>query len=166
MPVLARSDETIGFVGGNSKIVEVVPTLDTSAYASGDRLGSIMTVAAMRFPGGSAVLQDIVIVDQAKQSQAIDVLFFDESPTVASADNAAIDIADAQMNGKFIGRVSVAVSDYSALAASSEATVKNVGLLLKAISGATDVFALMVCRSGTPTYGASDLIVKFKVLQD
>lgn len=151
----------------NSTVVEVTPTLDTSIYASGDRLGSIMTIPnAARANGFEVVLSDVTIIDKAKQSQAIDILFFDESPTVASADNAAIDITDAEMGDKFLGRVSIATSDYSALANSSEASPASFNKVLKPISSSKDLYALCVCRSGTPTYAADSLVIKFKFLQD
>jgi hypothetical protein len=153
-------------ISTNSKIVEVTPTLDTSAYASGDRLGSLMTLSdVVRHQGMEAVLLDVVVLDKVKQSQAIDIYFFRESPTIASADNAAIDISDAEME-KCIGRVSIATTDYSALANCSEASPAPFNRLLGAIEGKTSIYALAVCRSGTPTYAASSLVFKFKFLQD
>lgn len=103
----------IAHIAGIDNTITVQPTLDTSAYASGDRLGSIHTItnAFREFHrpfgqttpgvptialGGNNILAEITIIDQAKQSAAIDILFFDKSPTVASADNAAIDISDAE----------------------------------------------------------------------
>lgn len=151
----------------NSVVVEVTPTLDTNAYASGDRLGTLMTISgAIRSEGLEAVLSDLVIVDKAKQSQAIDVYFFKAIPTIASADNAAIDISDAEMGEKFIGRVSVATTDYTALAGNSEASPASFNRLLCAADNTTTLYALAVCRSGTPTYAAGSLVFKFKFLQD
>jgi hypothetical protein len=150
----------------NSTVVEVTPTLDTNAYASGDRLGTLMTLTGVvRHQGFEAVLLDVVVLDKAKQSQALDIYFFREAPTIASADNAAIDISDTEME-KCIGRVSIATTDYSALAGNSEASPAPYNRLLGAVEGKTDIYALAVCRSGTPTYAASSLVFKFKFLQD
>jgi hypothetical protein len=161
------TDNVANPITTNSKIVEVTPTLDTNAYASGDRLGSVMTISgAVRRTGLEAFLCDVVVVDKAKQSQSIDILFFKSSPTVASSDNAAIDISDAEMGDKFIGRVSVLTTDYTALANNSEASPAPYNRLLSADEGKTDIYALAVCRSGTPTYAANSLVFKFKFIQD
>lgn len=143
-------------------VVEVTPTLDTNAYTSGDRLGSIMTLDGVT-EGGAQItkLATIVIVDGDKQSQALDILFFDELPTVASADNAAIDITDAQMTDKCVGYVAVAAADFKALANSSVAVLKDVNLYLKpAVAAEGKLYALMVTR-GTPTHTAAGLVLKF-----
>jgi len=154
-------------VGTSATVVEVTPTLDTNAYASGDRLGSIMTLTdAARLLGGTATLLDVSVVDQAKQCVAVDILFFDESPTVASADNAAIDIADAQMIDKFLGRVSIATTDWTNLAGNCEASPAQSAKIMKAISTSKNLYALAVVRSGTPTFAAGSLVFRFKFVQD
>lgn len=154
-------------VGLASVVLELTPTLDTSAYASGDRLGSIMTLTgASRATGECTTLIDVAVIDQAKQSQAFDIEFFDESPTVASADNAAIDISDSEMADKWQGRVSVATTDYAAFAGNSSASPAASVKGLKPIAGSKNLFALLVCRSGTPTYAAGSLVIKFKFAQD
>lgn len=175
----------IAEVIGIDDVIDVVPTLDTNAYASGDRLGSIQTISsAFRkiqrttldpitptssdFQGqaGKVVLQSIVVIDQAKQSQPIDILFFSSSPTVASADNAAIDISDAEMDAKCIGVVSFDAT-YVALAANSIAAKTNLGLVLKQSTSAANnhIYAVCVIR-GAATFAASSLRFKYGFLQD
>lgn len=174
----------IAQVVGVDDVISVTPTLDTSAYASGDRLGSIHTITgafrrmnrsydnnpaiAKDAPNQCAkvILQNIVIIDQALQSQPIDILFFDELPVVASVDNAAIDIADAEMIAKCIGSVSID-NPYIALAANSIVTESNIGLLLKQKSTAADgnLYAVCIIR-GIATYAASSLVFRYGFLQD
>jgi hypothetical protein len=141
--------------------VSVTPTVDTSAYASGDRLGSLMTLTAVNPNGDTApaLLSSIVILDMAAQRAAMDILFFHTSPTIASADNAAIDISDANA-AYLVGHVSVVAGDYTNLTANAVATVKNLNLHLKVNSSGT-LYALIVSR-GSPTYAAaSDLKLTF-----
>lgn len=174
----------INEVIGLDDVIDVVPTLDTNAYATGDRLGSIHTITnafrklhrsmdpitatASDFQGqaGKVILHSITIIDQAKQSQPIDILFFSSSPTVASADNAAIDISDAEMDAKCIGVVSFD-STYVALAANSCAAKTNLGLVLKQSTSAANnnLYAVCVIR-GSATYAASSLRFKYGFLQD
>lgn len=152
--------------------ITVTPTLDTSAYAANDRLGSIMTLTNVILnPGGLVELEDVLIVDGATQSQAIDVIIFDSLPTIASADNAAIDFTDAQAL-KIVGSVSVAAASYKATASNSYVQAGNLGIMMRAAlpdspqgSPSNNLYAILVCRSGTPTYAASSLQVRFKFRQ-
>jgi hypothetical protein len=150
----------------NSITVEVTPVLDTSEYADGDTLGAPFAIAgACRREGLDVVLADVTVLDKAKQSTAIDIMFFRSLPTVASADNAAINISDAEME-KCIGGVSIAAADFKALSASSYANPAPFNKLLSPAANSTVLYGQLVCRSGTPTYAASSLVIKFKFLQD
>ena len=146
-------------VMNRTKLVSFTPTLGTIAYTSADRLGSINTFD-LDFSGANAgehaaTLQEVRVFDAAVQSAAFDILFFDALPTVASADNAAIDITDAEMLAKCIGHVSILAADYCILANSSIAT-KRVEKVLIPASGAQALWAVLVAR-GTPTYAADSL---------
>lgn len=141
-------------------VVEVTPTISTSQYSAGDQVGTLMTLSGA-VPGerDGAVLRQVTVVDKAKQKAALTVYLFDASPTVASSDNAAADVADAEMADKCLGKLAVAAGDYSDLSANSTATVAP-GVWCKAAAG-TALYALAV-TSGTPTYGAvSDLVFRF-----
>jgi hypothetical protein len=146
-------------------VVSVTPTLDTNAYASGDHMGTLHTIPGYAHgPGLIAVLNSLTIVDLAQQKSALDVFFFDASPTISSSDNAAANIADAQSTAKCIGHVVVAAADYRDIgSANSIACVKNIGLTVKANPEATapnSIYAFVVSR-GSPTYAASDLTFKY-----
>lgn len=111
-------------------------------------------------PGDGAILRQISIVDKAKQKAALTVLLFDDLPVVASSNNAAVDITDAQMADKALAAVSIASGDYVDLAANSLAT-KVTTTLLKAVAESSSLYAV-VFTTGTPTYGStSDLVFRF-----
>lgn len=176
----------IASVIGIDDTISVTPTLDTSAYTSGDRLGSIQTItSAFRKTyrpfdqpqqtldstsiiqvGGKVILSEVTIVDQAKQSAAIDILFFDALPTVASADNAPIDISDAEMIAKCVGAVSINAS-YIALAANSVVSQANLNIQMKQKSTAANynLYAVCIVRA-TATYAADSLVFRYKFFQD
>lgn len=143
------------------QLIEVTPTVDTSAYTSGDHLGSLMTIEGVNAGGAHlGVLEGVVIVDKAKQSSAINILLFDESPTIASSDNGTVNISDAEMADKSIGHIAIAAADYVALSANSVACKRDLRQHIKPIKD-SKIYALMV-SGGTPTYGAaSDLVLKF-----
>lgn len=158
-------------VSGYSFAVEVTPTIDTNAYAAADHLGDLMTIdpSFSGIKNGDAyVLQSITIIDQAKQDAAINIFFFDASPTITSSDNAALDIGDDEMVDKCLGVVSIVAGDYADLSANSVATKTNIGLNLRPLDNDTDgiVYALLQSQ-GTPTYAATDdLTIKFHFAAD
>lgn len=142
-------------------IITATPTLDTSAYAANDRLGSLMTLMDNAImPGKIYLLDELLIVDGALQSQAIDVLIFDSLPTIASADNAAIDFTDAQAL-KLLGSISVLAASYKATASNSYVLASNQGIFVSPQSSTMALYAQAVCRSGTPTYAANSLQFRF-----
>ena len=148
----------------NYHMSAVTPTLDTNIYADNDRLGSIMTVtAACRFDEASSgsILQGLTLVDGDDQGVALDVLLFDELPTVASADNAAISITDAELRDKSIDVIEIANGDYVDLLSAPVVSLKNLGIICKPKHASTSIFALMVTRGGTPTYTAAGMNLKF-----
>jgi hypothetical protein len=136
-------------------------TVDTSIYASGDLIGAKLTLSNFFQFNNVATLQGVVLVDQAKQSAALDIIFFGANPSGTTfTDNAALDVADADMS-KILGAVNVLSANYYALNDNSIAVVKDINLKLKGT--ASTVYACLVSR-GTPTYAAStDLVLSLLV---
>jgi hypothetical protein len=157
-------------IEGKSKIVSATPTLDTNIYASGDRVGSVMTFSsAMDDSSGTGTVVSVVILDKAAQGSALSLLLFNDLPTVASADNAALDISDTEME-KCVGVIPIASGDYVTATSGSVATVRSVNLLLNSAKSAnnltgTNLYGVLK-SGGTPTYAASSLIVKVCIKQD
>lgn len=155
---------------GKSRVVSATPTLDTNAYASGDRVGSVMTFTnAMDDSGGTGTVISVVVLDKAAQGSALSLLLFNDLPTVASADNAAIDISDAEM-AKCVGVIPIASGDYVTTASNSVATVRGVNLLVKSTKSANNLkgknlFGVLK-SGGSPTYAASSLVVSLCIKQD
>lgn len=145
------------------QLIDVTPTLDTSAYGSGDRVGTIHTITGAGPAGFSAaVLESVTVIDKDGQGVALTILFFESLPTVASADNAAIDLADAQA-AKCIGHVTIATTDYVATASNTIASkVIASGLpLTPARTGVQETIYAVVKSGGTPTYTASGLTFRY-----
>lgn len=139
----------------------VTPVVGLAIYADGDRLGSTMTVATGAADKESSTLRTISLVDAAAQKSVINVLFFSQSPTIASADNAALDLTDANM-AYYIGHVSIAAADYVDSASNAAACVKDINLFGLASSSANGTIYAVLESGGTPTYAAtSDLVFTF-----
>lgn len=142
------------------KTITATPVLDTSAYATGDRMGSVVTLSDLH-PGFNQqlIIRSINVIDLEKQNAAFDIMLFNALPTVASADNAAIDISDAEVT-KLVGVVPVATGDYTtAFAGCGQATKANVGLVVQTAELDNTLYMLLVSR-GSPTYAAGSLVIK------
>src|SRR5262245_55053904 len=70
---------------GVCDLISITPTLDTSAYASGDLIADATAIAgALRTSGGQAELVSLVIVDEDAQGLAMDVYVTSLSTTWGS----------------------------------------------------------------------------------
>lgn len=150
-------------------VVSVVPVLTNfgaGAYSSGDQLGAVNTITnACADTKGTVRIQSIVVVDIDKQNQPIDIFFFSDSPTLASADNAAFSLLDAQMFLKCRGVVQISAASYSDTATSSIACVSELELLVQAVARSRDIYCVAVAR-GTPTYSTiSSLKISIGMIQ-
>lgn len=164
-------------VGGFSTEISVTPTISTSAYTANDQLGGIQTLAVLNqqsLPTDAACqdktvsyLMGLKIIDKAKQDAPLTIYFFNSLPTVASSDNAALSIVDAQ-SAKCIGFVKVTAANYSGPAEWSIADVPFADVM-KSLKSDTDDGPLyaVVQTTGTPTYASTtDLTFKYYFSQD
>jgi hypothetical protein len=143
--------------------LEATLTVDTSAYASGDHIGKAAAgngvasnPVAITLPTDWAypcaiLVQNVMLVDEAKQNAAIDVLFYNQNPSATTfTDNSATDVADADME-KVAGAVSL--TTYFSLNDNSFAQATNCGV--EVVMKAGTLYVSLVSR-GTPTYAAAD----------
>lgn len=144
----------------------------STAYAVGDQLDGLQQITnALDEAGDTGIINSIIVVDKESASAAVDVLFFNDAPTVVSSDNVSLNISDADMESKFLGSVRVAAADYITTAASSVATVKNIGLSVNSIKSSTNLNGnslwAILRSAGTPTWtGTQSLSLRIGILQD
>ena len=157
---------------GKSKLVTMTPVVDTAIYASADQLGSLVELTnAMDDSSGTGTIVSVTVLDKAAQSSTATLLIFNDKPVVASVDNAALNISDAEMSSKCVGVIPIPTASFVALSASSAMAVLNVQLLVNSVksadnAGGRSLWAIL--RSGgTPTYtSTSDLTIKIGIRQD
>lgn len=156
----AFSDTTVRTL---SKNVTIVPTITAGAYSAGDAVGGKMTFPSATASRKTAVLSTVVIVDEADQGAALDLVCFNQSFT-ATSDNVALAISDADAQN-LIAWVSIGASDYVDVGGAKVAVIANIGQLVTT-SGGRDIHCQMK-TTGTPTYAATDdLRVTLGFLQD
>lgn len=106
-----------------------------------------------------AYLRTLVACDLSNQKQAIDLLFFNQDPGSLGALNAALDISTTQLL-TLIGVISIGTSDWTTAKAATNAYAQKLQeMLVPCAQKLQDIWVAGICRSGTPTYGASSLIL-------
>lgn len=156
-----------------SKVISFVPTITATPYSAGDTVGTVNAITGATFPDGPytgsgsgdvrgvSTIGTISVIDLAKQNVALDLFFFNQSPTV-SADNAAFNMDDANA-AHYIGHVTIATTDYANCTDTSFVCLKAVGLIVSPID---DTIYCVVVARGAPTYAAGALTIKVGVYQE
>lgn len=141
----------------------VTPTVDTSAYATGDAIDVLQTIADfLRGADQAGIIEQISIVDASGQDAPLDLIFY-QSTVTGGTDNAAYDPSEADLK-ESAGHVSIVAADYSTFANNSVATVTpNFQLQFED----TTSLRFQIVSRGTPTYaGADDLQIRLVIKQD
>ncbi len=163
--VASAGENHIGEVGGNSALIDFTLSLDTSAYASGDLLADSQSIAsAMRATDKTAVLQSLTLNDKDDQGVAMTLYFLSANVSMGT-ENAAPSISDANADN-ILGYVDIAASDWKDIGGTRIASVRSIGLLLKPVSGGTNIYIAAVNGTGTPTFTAAGITGKLGLLRD
>jgi len=160
---LTASELHIGQVGGEGITISQTPTISAAAiYAAGDAVGGLLTFAnAARVSGGGGVIKNMIIIDDDKETGALELWLFKATFT-PTADNAAFTVSDADLEN-CIGVISTANGDWFAAANNQVADVETSKRY--DLTG-TSMFGQLVTR-GTQTYTATtDITVKVALLRD
>lgn len=150
---------------GDSRIVTATSaglTTASTAYVTGDQLGTELTFSNIVRSGKGAVIQSALVVDAAKIVASLDLFLFSAATTPA-ADNAANAWSDADM-ANLLGIVHL--TDVVTSANNIAVLGTNTPVVLKPGSG-TSIFGNLVTRSGHSFFGATtDLKVILGVTRD
>lgn len=158
-------------VGGNQTTIAVAQTVTaSSAYASGNAVGGLMTLAgaarisgALGGPGTSGMMQSILVASKSLQTAQIDVVLFNANPTASTCtDKTAFVLAAADFD-KVIGAAHVA--DWTAGSTGSFGQAQNMAMPY-ALASATTIYACAITR-GTPTFAStSDISLIFRPIRN
>lgn len=144
----------------------VTPTITAGAYSANDAVGGLMEFSdAVNTHARSGIITNLMIVDKAGQSAAMDLFLFDATFT-ATADNAAwptTNPTETVIGTNCIGVITVASGDYKTY---NGGTLAIVTLTNPIRLAGTSLFAQAVTR-GTPTYAlTTDLIFRLTIAKD
>lgn len=167
MPSIPAGNNVIGKVGGITAKPTFTLTVDATAVASGEVVAATQALAGVfRVNDGTALLSDLVLVDEADLKQPLRIVFMDANVSMGTVNNApAITDGDA---ANILGYIDIATADYVDLGGVSIAHIKQQPVLLKAVSGATSVYVAAVnVGAGAVTYGsATALKLRLGLQQD
>lgn len=163
-PLTINTDGS-SIVVGNSGVVAVTLSLDTSAYGAGELLADTQEVAnAMRVAAGTGGIHSIVLNDKDDQGAELYLVFLSGNVSLGT-ENQAPSITDANADS-ILGIVPVYTSDWVDLGGCRIATLTNVGLVVKAVTGSTSIYIAAVNGAGTPTYTAAGITMRLGLWRD
>lgn len=146
--------------------ISVTPTLDTSAYASGDNLGTNLsfvdaTLTALLALGRPAFVHAVTVLDKSVQAAPMDLFLYNSAPAGGGNNNAAFDPDDADLLLMAPGGC-VHITDWQTNNDNCQGIANN---LLRSIAPAAagTFYGRLVVR-GTPTYAVGDLTVVVTVM--
>lgn len=157
--------EAMGNVGGLTTVLDVTPTVEAAAYATGDVIGGKMTIPnAMRRDGGSGILQSVHLCSRSDLTVDADLIIFSEDPTGTTfTENGAVAIAAADV-GKVLGVIPITTR--KDLGTPVVACATNLALPVKSAAASRSLFACLVMRGAYTPGTTTDLTVRFGLLQD
>ncbi|WP_376704671.1 hypothetical protein RQ479_07970 [Mesorhizobium sp. ISC25] len=156
----------LGSVGGNTVYIDVALTLDTAIYASGDVLADTQVITnAMRVADGLGVLQSIAVIDQDDQKAAINIFLLSANVPMGT-ENLPPSISDVNALQILGAPISIGTADYFDLGGASVAGKDAIGKVVKPAAGTRNLYVAVVNGTGTPTYTATGVTLRFGFLQD
>ena len=150
-------------VGQPLKLIQVTPTLDTSAYASGDLFADVTTITGAALgTGGLCELVSVTVVDQDDQTASAYTIYVTNLSTTWGALNAAPAPADATALG-IQAIIPIDTADWKDLGAFKVAQpriAQNIGCICST-SGSANLYMTIVNGAGTGTFTATGWKVTF-----
>lgn len=153
-----------------TKFTTVQQTVTAGAYSTGQLVGGKITfTGATNQVTGKGIITSALVIDQAKNGVAYDLVVFSSNPTGTTfTDNATLDIADADM-AKICAIVSFATTDavgFNDNGISYKGALAYPVFSVKADGSPTLMYGALIAR-GSPTYAATtDVAVTIAVLCD
>lgn len=165
LPVALASNQSAIPVTTPISYITVTLTLDTSPYASGDLLADTQAIAAaLRLTNGQAILHSVHAIDEDDQGVAFDIYILDSNVSMGT-ENSAPSITDA--NGRTIlgPPIAIAAADWKDLGGCRIAGRDGINKVCQGADSTTSLYVAVVNGTGTPTFTASGMRLRFGFLQ-
>jgi hypothetical protein len=147
--------------------VQLNPTISAgAAYAAGDALGGRLAFeGVVNAAGGGGTITKVVISDRDGENPPIDLVLFDQ-PFTATADNAAFDPSDADLDN-CLGYIDIAATDYATFndnAVAAKASGLRMPFDFRLAAGASRLMGQMVIREAITFTAIDDIAITLTVI--
>lgn len=156
-------------MSGRIELRRVTPVVDTAAYADEDRVGAVMTFTDLLGSNRTGLIRSVVLLMESGAvagTTSFNLWLFRTSPTIASADNAALDLTDAQLTANSLGHINIPATAETFLALSGSngiITVQNLALSVDSTDG--NLYGVLEAQGAVTFTAADDLTVVLGVEQ-
>lgn len=138
-----------------ARVVTSTPTIDTSAYASGDNIGGQLTFTGAFVEPGYGGEITAVLADEGGEAKNVELLLFYDNPSASTfTDQAAQAIADADLD-KICG--SIIFNQHSALSNNGFSQAGGLPPRCFSKTGSTSLYGALIARDAV-TYDATDAL--------
>jgi len=156
---------TSGNVGGFTSLFKQTLTTTSTTYSAGKSIGGLITITNAVRAAGTGLLESISVFDKSHNGLALDLILMDATPGTPPADNNVWSIAAGDI-AKIIGRIPISAGDWVTYNNIGLASIRGLGLAVKAASG-TSLFAALLCNASAPVLNStSDVGLSVGILQD
>lgn len=148
-------------------LIDVEPTVDTSAYTAGDLMFNPIEITnAVAVTGGTAIIQSIAVANTDALTGAFDIVFTqsDDGPgTLNDPLNSETGLSDVNVD-KVLGIVTI--SNMTATAVNSFGGKTNIGMVIKAPDASKSIFAFGVAQSTDNPTSSTGYKIRIGLVKD
>lgn len=166
--IIEESENHLGEVGTNTKILRMNPTIQTSLYASGKVIGGLITLTdAMRKEGKSGLISNLVArIASSTVYPALEITLFSDNPSASTVgDNQAFALNNADI-GKCIAVFNINKSDYVLTGNSYRAKSMDSYQGVEPLANSKNLYAVIVAKEDVTFASDHALFIKLDVLRD
>ena len=151
----------------NVDLIDIQPTVDTSAYTAGDLMFNPKEIEnAVAENGGTAILQSIAVANDDALTGAFDIVFIASSDLPGDLNDVIANETGLSDNNadKILGIVTISnMVDVGGTAIGSKS---NIGLVLKAAEGTKSIYAFGIAQSTDNPSTAGGYKLRIGVVKD
>jgi hypothetical protein len=168
LPALPAGTNQIGLVtaGGYTTQIQATPTVQAAAYAAGQCVGGLITLAnAGRVTSGSGLVQAMTASFVSGVLPSLDIILFNANPTGSTlTDKTTAAVATADL-AKVIGIIHLTDATLLGATTPSFCQGEQQAMPFKLPSG-TSLYASVVTRTAITLTSTTDMVVSANLLQD
>ncbi|OEC87881.1 MULTISPECIES: hypothetical protein [Methanobacterium] len=167
-PTLQAGENHIGEVGGNTKILRMNPTIQTTLYTSGTVIGGLITLTeAMRKNAGTGLISNLVgRVASNVITPALEITFFSDNPSSSTVADGQTYILNSEDIDKCVATFNLNPSDYVLTGGTYRAKSSDSYQGVESISTSQNLYAVIVAKADVTFPSTKALHIKLDELRD